>query len=82
MLHLADITANLDVYTAGLIKRNLPQASELLAKVIKLDEDRKATQHKLDNNLAEANLMAKQIGGLMKEGKKKKRKEPNRKQQS
>lgn len=70
MLHLADITANLDVYTAGLIKRNLPQASELLAKVIKLDEDRKATQHKLDNNLAEANLMAKQIGGLMKEGKK------------
>ncbi len=70
MLHLADITANLDIYTAGLIKRNLPQASELLAKVIKLDEDRKATQHKLDNNLAEANLMAKQIGGLMKEGKK------------
>lgn len=70
MLHLADITANLDAYTAGLQKRNLPQAAELLEEVVRLDEDRKATQHKLDNNLAEANQMAKQIGGLMKEGKK------------
>lgn len=70
MLHLADITANLDAYTAGLQKRNLPEAKTLLEQVVKLDEDRKATQHKLDNNLAEANLMAKQIGGLMKEGKK------------
>ena len=40
-----------------------------LNKVIKLDEERRSTQMALDNDLAEANKIAKTVGQLFKEGK-------------
>lgn len=48
--------------------RNLP-GKELVAQIIELDDRRKKTQQELDANLAQANTISKQIGGLFKEGK-------------
>ncbi len=45
-------------------------ASELIPEIIKLDDQRKATQKELDDCLAEANKLAKEIGMLFKQGKK------------
>ncbi|MAY84591.1 MAG: serine--tRNA ligase [Flavobacteriales bacterium] len=42
---------------------------KLLDQVLELDEQRKSTQQKMDDELAEANQIAKQIGQLFKEGK-------------
>ncbi|WP_422355216.1 serine--tRNA ligase [Roseivirga pacifica] len=69
MLQVGNIIANKEKYVEGLKKRNLNNAAELLEEVISLDDERKQNQHTLDSNLAEANSLAKQIGGLMKEGK-------------
>ena len=44
-------------------------AETALNNVIKLDEERKNTQQRLDNDLAEANKIAKSVGQLFKEGK-------------
>lgn len=44
-------------------------ATELVNKVISLDDQRKATQTELDATLAEANRLAKEIGSLFKQGK-------------
>ena len=70
MLQVNNIIAEKDRYITGLKKRNISNAEELLNEVIQLDESRKSTQQELDSNLAEANSIAKQIGALMKEGKK------------
>lgn len=70
MLQVNNIIAEKDRYITGLKKRNISNAEELLNEVIQLDETRKSTQQELDSNLAEANSIAKQIGALMKEGKK------------
>ena len=70
MLQVNNIIAEKDRYIAGLLKRNISNAAELLEEVIQLDELRKTTQQELDSNLSEANGIAKQIGALMKEGKK------------
>ncbi len=45
-------------------------ASELIPEIIALDDHRKATQKELDDCLAEANKLAKEIGMLFKQGKK------------
>ena len=45
-------------------------AREIVEKIIDLDDKRKSTQTQLDNNLAEANSIAKEVGALMKQGKK------------
>jgi len=45
-------------------------AEILINKIIEKDNERKETQTKLDNCLAEANNIAKQVGQLFKEGKK------------
>jgi len=50
-------------------KRNL-DATEMIEKVIGLDDKRKSTQTDLDNSLAESNRISKEIGGLFKQGKK------------
>lgn len=44
-------------------------ASTIIEEVLKLDNQRKATQAELDSQLAEANNLAKTIGQLIKEGK-------------
>lgn len=70
MLQVNNVIAEKDRYVTGLKKRNISNAEELLNEVIQLDELRKSTQQELDSNLSEANNIAKQIGALMKEGKK------------
>lgn len=69
MLQVNNVIAEKDRYVTGLKKRNISNAEELLNEVIQLDELRKSTQQELDSNLSEANNIAKQIGALMKEGK-------------
>lgn len=44
-------------------------ATKLIDKIIDLDEARRATQKELDDALASANKLAKEIGGLYKQGK-------------
>jgi len=44
-------------------------ATETVSQIIVLDNKRKATQAELDSTLAEANKLAKEIGGLFKQGK-------------
>ena len=43
---------------------------QIIGEIIELDKKRRTTQAELDNAKAEANNLAKQIGQLMKEGKK------------
>lgn len=69
MLQVANIIAEKERYIKGLEKRGIDNAETILNEVISLDDDRKKTQQTLDSNLAEANSIAKQIGALMKEGK-------------
>ena len=45
-------------------------AEALISEIIKTDDERKALQTQLDKNLAEQNTIARQIGMLMREGKK------------
>lgn len=68
MLQTAFIKENKDLVVERLKKRNF-NAEEIINNILKLDEDRKTTQQKLDSILAESNQLAKQIGGLFKEGK-------------
>ncbi len=69
MLQVANIIAEKERFVQGLKKRNIEGVEALLDEVIALDSERKKTQQELDSNLAEANSIAKQIGALMKEGK-------------
>ncbi|HEY9116504.1 MAG TPA: serine--tRNA ligase [Roseivirga sp.] len=70
MLQVNNILAEKERHIAGLHKRNIKNAADLLDEVIQLDDQRKLTQQELDANLAEANNIAKEIGALMKQGKK------------
>ncbi|HEX5169971.1 MAG TPA: serine--tRNA ligase [Cyclobacteriaceae bacterium] len=54
----------------GLKKRRLKNIEETLDQVLSLDSKRKQTQQKHDELLAESNAIAKEIGNLMKSGKK------------
>ena len=69
MLEITLLRNNKQQVINGLNKRGIKNASELIDQVIQVDDDRKATQGQNDNTLAEANQLAKQIGQLMKEGK-------------
>lgn len=68
MLQVNFIRQNKEKVLEGLAKRNLADAPEIIEKVIALDDRRKATQTSLDANLAEQNAIAKEIGGLFKQG--------------
>ena len=68
MLQVNFIRENKQWVLDGLAKRNLEKAPEMIAKVLELDDCRKATQTSLDANLAEQNAIAKQIGGLFRQG--------------
>ena len=67
MLVVQNIIANKQAYIEALAKRNFDGAP-VLEKVIALDEDRRATQAKLDNTLADSNKFSKEIGMLFKNG--------------
>ncbi len=68
MLQVNFLRENKERVTAGLNKRNFKQM-ELVDEAISTDDERKKLQFDLDQNLAEMNKISKEIGILMKEGK-------------
>lgn len=69
MLQLNVIRENRDAVIKALAKRNL-DATPVVDEIIRLDEQRRATQLELDNTSAESNTLSKDIGELMKTGQK------------
>lgn len=69
MLQVATIREQREKIIAGLKKRGLKDAGELIDKAITLDANRKDTQKKADDLKAKSNAEAKKIGELMKAGK-------------
>ena len=70
MLQVAYIRDNKENVIRSLEKRRFNRASEIIDEVIALDDQRKNTQSEHDQVLAESNSLSKQIGLLMREGKK------------
>ena len=70
MLQLNFIKENKDLTIKGLERKYFKNAAETVEQVLSLDQIRKDTQLELDNTLAQSNNLAKEIGALMKEGKK------------
>src|SRR5690349_1046937 len=69
MLQVSYIRENKEKVLERLAVKNFKQP-ELVDEIISLDEDRRQTQSQLDSVSAEANGIAKQIGDLMRQGKK------------
>ena len=69
MLLVSNLRENRDAVISGLAKRN-KDFTKTIDEIIALDELRRKTQNDLDNNLAEANKISKEIGDLFKSGKK------------
>ncbi len=67
MLQVSNIRANKDEYIKALEKRNF-KAEDIFEDVLQLDETRRSTQTQLDETLAEANQLSKEIGLLFKTG--------------
>ena len=68
MLQIPYIRENRDLIIERFTKRNL-EATETIDQILDLDEQRRATQQSMDNDLAEGNTLAKQIGEFYKSGK-------------
>jgi seryl-tRNA synthetase len=68
MLHLSAIRENTERIIERLAIKNF-DGKEIIPDIILLDDKRKETQKKLDDNLAQSNLLAKEIGILFKSGK-------------
>ncbi len=68
MLTLKYIAENTEDVIARLAKKHF-DGTEIIAQVIALDTERKATQAQLDNASAEMNNLSKEIGLLFKQGK-------------
>jgi seryl-tRNA synthetase len=69
MLQVSQLRENRDGIIAALAKRN-KDFSQQIDEIIRLDEIRRKSQNYLDNNLAEANKLSKEIGDFFKSGKK------------
>jgi seryl-tRNA synthetase len=69
MLQLNYIREKKDEAIARLAIKNF-DAKQILEQVLELDNDRRKTQNELDSLLNEANVIAKQVGDLFKQGKK------------
>lgn len=70
MLQLSYIREKKDDVLKRLAIKNFKDATSVIDQVIELDNNRKATQKLADDSKAEANTLAKQIGELMRSGKK------------
>lgn len=68
MLQIPYLRENRDLIIERYTKRNL-DAAETIDQIITLDDQRKATQQSMDQDLAEGNRLAKEIGVLYKSGK-------------
>lgn len=69
MLQLSYIRDNKEKVIKGLNKRHFKEL-KLIDQVLDLDEKRRATQAELDQVLAQSNKLSKEVGALMKAGKK------------
>jgi seryl-tRNA synthetase len=69
MLTVSFIKDNKEATIGGLQKKHFKNAEGIVNQVIDIDQNRKTIQTELDNNLALANSLAKEIGVLMKSGK-------------
>ena len=67
MLQINHIKENKDDVISRLAVKNF-KAEELVLQILTLDEQRRDTQKKMDDSLAEANSLAKEIGGLFQKG--------------
>ena len=70
MLQLTFIREQKEKVIKGLQKRNIKEAESIIDAILATDDERKRLQSELDSILADSNAIAKQIGALMKEGKK------------
>ena len=70
MLTLKLISEQTERVIKGLEKKHFEGAREAIKKVLGFDKERRDAQQKLDTNKAQQNQLSKQIGGLMKDGKK------------
>lgn len=70
MLTLKLISEETERVIKGLKKKHFAGAKEAIDKVLEFDKTRRECQQKLDSNKQQQNQLSKQIGGLMKEGKK------------
>lgn len=70
MLTLKLISEETERVIKGLEKKHFAGAKEAIDKVLEFDKTRRECQQKLDSNKQQQNQLSKQIGGLMKEGKK------------
>lgn len=70
MLTLKLISEETEHVIKGLEKKHFANARETINKVLEIDKCRREAQQKFDKNKQDANALSKQIGSLMKEGKK------------
>lgn len=70
MLTLKLISEDTEHVIKGLEKKHFDGAREAIEKVLDFDRQRREAQQKLDANKQQQNKLSKQIGGLMKSGKK------------
>ncbi len=70
MLQLQTIRETLETVTIGLEKRGIANAREVIDQLIHLDDKRKESQAALDEVLHDLNKSSREIGQLMKQGKK------------
>lgn len=68
MLHINYIRENRDEVKSRLQIKNFKQ-TELVDKILAIDEERRFTQKQLDDSLAQSNTLSAQIGNLFKSGK-------------
>ncbi|WP_310394034.1 serine--tRNA ligase [Hymenobacter sp.] len=68
MLQLSVLRDQTDLVLAGLAKKHYPTGPADVAAILDLDQRRRALQTRHDAAQAEANELARQIGGLMKSG--------------
>ncbi len=70
MLQINFIRENRELTITGLERKYFKGATEAVDTILGLDKQRRDTQSELDATLAQSNALAKQIGQLMKEGRK------------
>ncbi len=70
MLPIPYLRDNREAVIKGLRKKHFANAAEAVEGVLSLDQRRRDAQTQLDNTLAQSNNLAREIGALMKAGKK------------
>lgn len=70
MLQVSFLREQTDRAIQGLTKKYVANAAEAVAEILRIDDRRRKAQLERDNVLAESNTLAKEIGNLMKAGRK------------